>query len=180
MTASRPRISVPGLTIRNLHIEDAEVISAAFAELGWDKPVTQYEKYVRNQESGTHVIFVAEVDSVLAGYVTVVWTPAYSSFAEKGVPEISDLNVLPKFRRRGIASALMDSAESKIAERGDVAGIGVGMTPDYGAAQKMYALRGYVPDGRGLTHNGEPVRYRQPIVVDDSLVLWFTKVLKPG
>jgi hypothetical protein len=73
----------------------------------------------------------------------------------------------------------MDSAESKIAERGDPAGIGVGVTPDYGAAQKMYVLRGYVPDGRGLTQNDEPVRHRQPIVVDDSTVLWFTKDLKP-
>jgi hypothetical protein len=72
----------------------------------------------------------------------------------------------------------MDSAESKVAERGDVAGIGVGMTPDYGAAQQMYVLRGYVSDGRGLTQNGDPVRYRQPIVVDDSTVLWFTKDLK--
>ena len=52
------------------------------------------------------------------------------------------------------------------------------MTPDYGAAQKMYVLRGYVPDGRGLTQNFDPVRYKQPIVVDGSTVLWFTKDLK--
>jgi ribosomal protein S18 acetylase RimI-like enzyme len=141
--------------------------------------VTQYEKYFRNQESGTHVIFVAEVDSVFAGYVTVVWHPGYDSFAGKGIPEISDLNVLPESRRRGIASALMDSAEAKISERGDTAGIGVGMTPDYGAAQKMYVLRGYVPDGRGVTQNFDPVSYRQPIVVDHETVLWFTKDLKP-
>jgi ribosomal protein S18 acetylase RimI-like enzyme len=178
MTASKPRGSVPGLTIRNLRIEDAEVISSAFYELGWDKPVTQYEKYFRRQESGDIVVFVAEVDSAFTGYVTVVWHSGYSSFAEKGIPEISDLNVLPAFRRRGIASALMDSAEAKIAERGSVAGIGVGMTPDYGAAQKMYVLRGYVPDGRGLTQNFDPVRYKQPIVVDGSTVLWFTKDLK--
>jgi len=178
MTASKLRDSAPELTIRNLQLEDAEVISSAFSEIGWSKPVTQYEKYFRNQESRTQVIFVAELDSVFAGYLTVVWNSGYSLFSEKGIPEISDLNMLPQFRRRGIASALMDSAESKVAERGDVAGIGVGMTPDYGAAQQMYVLRGYVSDGRGLTQNGDPVRYRQPIVVDDSTVLWFTKDLK--
>lgn len=178
MTEQKPHGSAPGLTIRNLRIEDAEMISAAFSEIGWNKPVMQYEKYFRRQESGDIVVFVAVVDSVFAGYLTVVWKSGYSSFAEKGIPEISDLNVLPEFRRRGIASALMDSAEALIAERSDVAGIGVGMTPDYGAAQKMYPLRGYVPDGRGLTHNGDPIRYRQPIVVDDALVLWFTKDLK--
>jgi len=180
MTASKPRVSAPGLTIRNLQLVDAEVISSVFSKIGWNKPVTQYEKYFRRQESGDVVIFVAEVDSAFAGYLAVVWNPRYSLFSEKGIPEISDLNVLPEFRRRGIASALMDSAEAKIGERGDVAGIGVGMTPDYGDAQKMYVSRGYVPDGRGLTHNGEPVRHRQPIVADDSLVLWLTKDLKPG
>ena len=180
MTDPKLSGSAAGLTIRNLRQEDAEVISAAFSEIGWNKPVSQYEKYFHRQESGDGVVFVAEVDSVFAGYVTVVWKPGYSWFVEKGIPEISDLNVLPEFRRRGIASALMDSAEAKIGERCDVAGIGVGMTPDYGAAQKMYPLRGYVPDGRGLTHNGEPIRYRQPIVVDDSMVLWFTKDLKRG
>ena len=100
MTASKPRGSVPEPTIENLRIGDAEVISSAFAELGWDKLVTLFEKYFRNQESGTHVIFVAEVDLVFVGYVAVVWNPGYSSFADKGIPEISDLNVLPAFRRR--------------------------------------------------------------------------------
>jgi ribosomal protein S18 acetylase RimI-like enzyme len=178
MSDSPSRGSVPGFTIRNLRTGDAEVISAAFSTIGWNKPQSQYEKYLHRQESGDIVVFVAEVDSAFAGYLVVVWKPAYSPFADKGIPEISDLNVLPEFRRRGIASALMDSAEAKIFERGDMAGIGVGMTPDYGAAQKMYPLRGYVPDGRGLTHNGEPIRYKQPIVADDSLVLWFTKDLR--
>ena len=35
--------------IRALREDDPEVISAAFTALGWDKPVSQYEKYVAQQ-----------------------------------------------------------------------------------------------------------------------------------
>jgi len=44
----------------------------------------------------------------------------------------------------------MDQAEQIIAERSDIVGIGVGLYADYGTAQRMYARRGYVPDGHGL------------------------------
>jgi hypothetical protein len=61
-----------------------------------------------------------------------------------------------------------------------VAGIGVGMDPDYGAAQRLYVRRGYVPDGRGLTSHGQAVRWGEMVTVDDALVLWFTKTLRPS
>ncbi len=72
----------------------------------------------------------------------------------------------------------MDKAESEIARVGPVAGIGVGMTPDYGAAQRMYVLRGYVPDGRGLHYRGHYPEYGEQITVDDDLALYLTKELK--
>jgi GNAT superfamily N-acetyltransferase len=98
--------------------------------------------------------------------VTVVWKSTYPPFAGADIPEINDFNVLPSFRRRGIGTALLDAAEGAVAERSDVVGIGIGMTADYGQAQRMYPKRGYVPDGRGLTQNGQVVKFRQPIVVD--------------
>jgi len=49
------------------------------------------------------------------------------------------------------------------------------MTADYGAAQRMYVLRGYIPDGRGIvSHNRFPA-YGESVPVDDDLVLHFTK-----
>ena len=89
-----------------------------------------------------------------AGYLNVVWQVEYPPFRESGIPEIQDFNVLPRFRRKGIGSRLMESAERLAAERSHIVGIGVGMTEDYGAAQRLYALRGYVPDGRGLAAMG--------------------------
>ena len=86
--------------------------------------------------------------------------------------------MLPQFRRQGIGTALIDKAESEIAKVSDIAGIGVGMTPDYGAAQRMYVLRGYVPDGRGLHYKNHFPIYGEQVTVDDDLVLYFTKELK--
>lgn len=58
------------------------------------------------------------------------------------------------------------------------AGIGVGLDPDYGAAQRLYVLRGYVPDGRGLHYRDHYVKYGEQITVDDELALYLTKELK--
>ena len=89
-----------------------------------------------------------------------------------------DFNVLPKFRRHGIGTQLMDKAENEIAKVSSVAGIGVGMTPDYGAAQRLYVLRCYIPDGYGLHYRGHYPNYGEEITVDDNLALHLTKKLK--
>jgi GNAT superfamily N-acetyltransferase len=168
------------LTIRPLESRDVPLISAAFSGLGWNKPRSQYEIYLSEQQRGTRAVFVAFVGGDFAGYVTVVWTSSYRAFLAAGVPEIQDFNVLPRFRRQGIGTCLMDEAERKISERSRVAGIGVGMLPAYGAAQRLYVLRGYVPDGKGLASSGNPVRPQDEITVNDGLVLYLTKTLAEG
>jgi ribosomal protein S18 acetylase RimI-like enzyme len=115
---------------------------------------------------------------VFAGYGTVLLQATYPPFRDASIPEIQDLNVLTHFRRRGVASRLIDEAESRIGARGDTAGIGVDMTENYGAAQRMYVLRGYVPDARGLMYSEQPVEYFGPAVIpDDDLVMYLTKHL---
>jgi GNAT superfamily N-acetyltransferase len=90
-------------------------------------------------------------------------------------PGDQDFNALPRFRQQGIGTRLMDEAERKVSERSGVAGIGVGLSPDYGAAQRLYALRGYAPDGKGLTSNVIPVRPGDEITVNDGLAFYLTK-----
>lgn len=170
-------------TIRLLEPADIAPIAAAFAALGWDKPAAQYEKYLSEQEAGERDVLVAfsGVQNLqildFAGYVTICWQSHYPPFREQNIPEIVDFNVLPKFRCRGIGAALMDEAEKRIAARSAIVGLGVGMTADYGSAQRMYAKRGYIPDGRGLHAHGQPVQYGQSVLVDDDLVLYLTKTL---
>lgn len=166
--------------IRPLHERDPEEISAAFTELGWDKPASQYRRYFSEQERGERDVLVAFADDEFAGYVTIVWRLDYPPFRSRNVPEIMDLNVLPKFRRKRIATRLMDEAERSAAKHSSIIGIGVGMTADYGAAQRMYVERGYVPDGNGLMSSGEPVEYGHKVAVDDDLVLYYMKGLNRG
>ena len=166
------------ITIRLLEAQDIQLIYSSFAEIGWNRPISQYERYLAEQDRGERVVLVAYSDENFTGYVTMIWQlgqPDYPPFAEKGIPEIQDLNVLPQFRRRGIASALMDEAEKQIFERSPIVGIGVGMHPGYGAAQRMYALRGYVPDALGLFYKGQFVTPGQEVRVDDDLLLHLTK-----
>jgi len=163
--------------IRPLRYDDITPIAKAFADLGWDKPGSQYEGYLSEQNAGQRLVLVATIKGIFAGYLTIVWESSYPPFGESDIPEIVDFNVLPKFQRRGIGTQLMDAAEQKIAARSSTAGIGVGLTRDYGAAHILYIKRGYIPDGQGISWNGKFCQYGDQVIVDDGLVICFTKQL---
>jgi len=165
------------LLIRRMEPNDIPLISEAFRKIDWNKPESQYLQYYNEQIAEKRIVFLAFINEEFAGYGNIVWTSRYPLFREKQIPEISDLNVLPLFRRRGIASAIMDKAEEIAFKRSDVVGIGVGLYADYGPAQTMYVLRGYVPDGRGITYNYAPVYGGRQVCADDDLIMWFTKTI---
>ena len=164
--------------IRSLEPDDISEIANAFQRLGWNKPESQYKRYLMEQSIGLRQVFVAFVDREFAGYLTICWQSLYEPFRSESIPKIVDFNVLPKFRRQGIGTQLMDTAESTIAKVNPIAGIGVGMDSDYGAAQRLYVLRGYIPDGRGLHYRDHHVRYGEQVTVDDELAIYLTKELK--
>ncbi len=165
--------------IRTLIGEDIVAISRAFNQIGWNKPASLFEKYLKEQELGARVVWVAQVHDEFVGYVTLKWRSLYPSFYEQNIPEIMDLNVLPAFRKMGIGSLLLDTAEELAATRSEVVGIGVGLYAGedggYGAAKRLYVKRGYIPDGKGVTYNYEPMIPGNSYPLDDDLVLWFTK-----
>ncbi|OGN95410.1 MAG: hypothetical protein A2Y89_04490 [Chloroflexi bacterium RBG_13_51_18] len=163
------------VTIKLLKAQDIPHITAAPSFLNFNAPAPYFEKLLKAQEKGEIVFLVARTGSAIAGFVYIKWRADYPPFAEKGIPEIRDLRVLPESRRRGIAAALMDEAEKRIFKRSNIAGLGVGLYADYGPAQQMYIRRGYVPDGRGLMYNNHPVNPGLDVFVDDRLLLFFVK-----
>lgn len=165
-------------TIRRMRHEDAAAISAVFRVLGWPgKTVEQFESYVRQDAEGNRTCFVAVSDDRLAGYCTLVWESQYPDFRHAEIPEVSDLNVFPSFRNQGIGNLLLDAVEAAASERSESVGLGVGLYADYGAAQRIYVRRGYVPDGRGLMYDYAPVAPGETVRNDDDanlmLVLTF-------
>ncbi|HEY8588123.1 MAG TPA: N-acetyltransferase [Naasia sp.] len=161
--------------IRDARGSDVEVVQASFGD--WPKPPSLFAHYLAAAESRRADFLTAWVGEEVAGYVLVEWRSTYSPFAEAGIPEIKDLSVLPAYRRAGVGSRLLDEAEARIAQRADTAGLRVGLYGDYGAAQRLYALRGYVTDGAGILSDGRPVPPGTTIVVDDEVELGLTKRL---
>jgi len=166
------------LMIRLLEERDIPGIAKAFEELGWNKPISQYERYLIEQTLKVRDVYIALIGEQFAGYLTICWSSYYEPFRKKNIREITDFNVLPKFRRMGIGTRLMDKAEYQIARVSSIAGIGVGMARDYGAAQRLYVLRGYIPDGLGLHWKDHHTQYGEEVRVDDDLALYLTKELK--
>ena len=180
MTADKSAYDSPegAIEIRLLEEHDVQPVSAAFDTAGWkNKQPALFGGYLSEQDDGRRIVLLALLGGEVAGYLTVDWMPTYPPFRRDGIPEIQDFNVLPPLRRRGIGSRLMDEAERRIAERSSVAGIGFGMFNSYGAAQRMYVKRGYVPDGRGLWYRDRYVGPGDRVTADDDLVLFLTKRL---
>jgi GNAT superfamily N-acetyltransferase len=167
---------VERLHIRALRAADPPVMAEAFARMG--KRVSLFERNLAEQAAGMRSCFVATVLEAFAGYATIHWAPPYSAFASCGIPEIQDLNVLPSFRRQGIATALLDLAEAQIAARSQIAGISVGLHPGYNDAQRLYIKRGYIPDGRGVTYNNRYLSEGETTILDDELLLHLTRPVR--
>jgi GNAT superfamily N-acetyltransferase len=157
---------------------DIPKIVAAFLELNWNKPSTQYLHYLQEQNLKERAIWTAWHKDIFLGYVTLKWISDYIPFRESQIPEINDLNVLPKFRKQGIGSKLLDLAETEAAQKSTTIGLGVGLFLDYGNAQRLYIQKGYMPDGRGITYKNKAVLWNELVAVDDDLVLWLTKKIR--
>ena len=170
------------VTCESLSSDHIASMTEAFNQIGWNKPASLFEGYLKEVEQGTRLVWMAHLHDQFAGYVTLNWQSQYESFAAARIPEIMDLNVLPPFRKVGVGSLLLDTAEKEAVTRSDTIGIGVGLYAGadggYGSAQRLYVKRGYIPDGKGLTYNYEPTIPGNSYPLDDDLVLWFTKKLR--
>ena len=164
-----------GIMIRTMEYSDLELIYSSPVVTGSNRPAGLYDRYFEEQEKGQRAVLLAFYDGEFAGHVNIIWKSEYPLFAEQNIPEISDLIVFSDLRRHGIATALADEAEKRIFERSPAAGIGFGMYADYGPAQRMYILRGYVPDRLGLMYKRKPVKPGEMVKVDDDLVLYLVK-----
>ena len=107
------------------------------------------------------------------GYITLVINPSSGPFKNTKVPEIRDFNVFEKYQNKGIGQELLDAIILEV--NGPQVGIGVGLNPDYGKAQRLYIKNGFIPDGKGIYYKGEIVKVGATCINDDDLNMYFTK-----
>lgn len=166
------------IKIRPIERRDAENFEYAFLRQGWHKSAIQFVEYYKQQQAGKRKVFVAEFEGEVLGYVTLLPEAGEGPFMGKGIPEIVDFNVLMAYQNNGIGSALLDAAEHEASRLADSVCLGVGLHSGYGAAQRMYVKRGYVPDGSGVWYRGRKLPEMAETLNDDDLNLFLSKKLK--
>ena len=165
------------IMIRSMEIEDAKVIYDTYMSYGWHPVLETYEKYYKEQEENIRKVFIAEYEGEVAGLCTLVLDPEEGPWANMGYPEIVDLTVFFHVHNKGIGNKLLDVVEQEAAKIADTVYLAVGVHSGYGAAQRIYVKRGYVPDGSGVWYQGKQLEQYAPCCNDDDLLLFMSKKL---
>jgi len=163
------------LLIRSMRADDARLLHASFVSQGWNKPASVLETYFKEDQSGQRQVFIAEQDGRIAGYVTLIKGAEHDAPSCKGIPCISDFNVFIPYRNQGIGTHLMDAAEREAFRNSTQVCLGVGLGKSYGAAQRMYTKRGYMPDGSGVWYRDKPAKIGETVYNDDDLIVYMIK-----
>ena len=161
-------------TIRNMIKSDIESLSHGFRNQGWPGREEILARQFLEQESGDREVLVAEIDGVVAGYVTILPSAKHGPFAEV-YPELSDFNVFEHFRNQGIGNQLLEEAEKRVKFVSSKVTLGVGLHSGYGPAQRLYIRRGYIPDGSGVWYRNQPLEMNATSQNNDDLVLYLVK-----
>ena len=166
------------ILIRDLQESDARIITDEEVAQGWHQTIDKYLIRLKDQAEGISINLVAEYKGKVAGYINVYPGRKAGPFQHGLWPEIVDFGVLEKYRCNGIGSKLIDIAEEIAGRYADTVYLGVGLNRSYGAAQRMYAKRSYVPDGTGAWYGRVQCTPYENYCVDDDLILYLTKKLK--
>lgn len=163
-------------SIREMQESDIKDLSQGFINQGWPGREEILARYFLEQECGEREVSVAEVEGVVAGYITILPIAKHGPFAGMS-PELSDFNVFEPFQNQGIGNLLLEEAEKRVRLISDKVTLGVGLHSGYGPAQRLYIKRGYIPDGTGVWYqNHQPA---MNAVCEDigELVLYLSKNL---
>jgi len=167
------------ITIRQLsHAGEARLLDEQFAlRYPWYQSGDYYGRCLRENDEGKRITLLAYDAGELAGCCHLLFESRYPPFRERHIPEIYDLEVFREFRRRGIASRLLDRLEEAASAASAYVGLGVGLYKDYGDAQRLYVKRAYMPDGNGVTYRHFRLKPGDEVRVDDHLLAYWIKEL---
>ena len=93
--------------------------------------------------------FAAEEEGIFAGYICLIYIPKLGKYNGTGHLFVDELWVMPEYRRRGLARALMDRAE-ELARAVGAGGLRLYVNTENPGAQALYSGCGYGIDCSAL------------------------------
>lgn len=172
------QLGLTGIRLKELSRNELALFQESFKDTYLSDRFDLFKKYLKEHSEKNRYVLLACSDEKIVGYVTLKYVSDYENFARNNIPEIVDFNVVPRFRNQGIGRKLLKRIES-VAKKSGYAqiGIGVGLSEDYGAAQRLYVKMNYIPDATGLHYDAKPVQKGTTVRVDDSLAVYLIKNL---
>src|SRR5215211_543621 len=113
------------------------------------------ENFLGHKEGNSSTLFGYK-NSELVGILTIRWKSRNPFLREANIPLFQNIEIRSDLRGRGHGGELMAKAEDFVSSRSDRVAICVSLSEAYGPAQRLYAKRGFIPDGRGFTKVTEP------------------------
>lgn len=167
------------ITLKQLtDIDEALLLDHEFStQFPWYKQGEYFIRCLEENREGKRITVMAFYGNSLAGCCHLIYNSQYPYFIRNNIPEVNDLNVFQEFRRKRIASKILDELERRASKTSKYIGLGVGLYKDYGNAQRMYGKRGYIMDGNGVTYNNVQVQPGKSVMVDDELLIYLVKEL---
>ena len=172
------RHDLTNIRLKELSRNELALFQESFKDTYLSDRFDLFKKYLKEHSEKNRYVLLACSGGKMIGYVTLKYVSDYENFARNNIPEIVDFNVVPRFRKQGIGRKLLKRIES-VAKKSGYAqiGIGVGLSEDYGAAQRLYVKMNYIPDATGLHYDAKPVQKGTTVRVDDSLAVYLIKNL---
>jgi GNAT superfamily N-acetyltransferase len=133
------------LTIRKLLARDQEALAETFPH----QEEGRFEEYYIEHLRELRLVFVAleqdeEGNQRYFGYVSILWEAPSTALWQRSIPEVVDIFVQKKARRKGIASALINACESAAREKGyRKLGLSVWQGDEFASATALYEKLGY-------------------------------------
>lgn len=142
-----------------------------------EETVAYFRNQLVNQEKQDCIALIALYKGEIAGYVFLYYKCKWGGLGNCNIPGVVDLFVLEKFRKRGIATSLMDVVEGEAKKYSNKVYLDVCLNSEYGPAQRLYIKRGYIPDGKGVYYEERVCETNADCKNDDELTLCLVKEL---
>lgn len=164
------------IEVRKMDYDDIPFICKADHDES-ERNITYLKNQLLNQEKQECSALIAMYQGNVAGYVFLYYKCRWGGMANCGIPGVVDLIVFEIYRQKGIATVLMDVAEDIARKYANKVYLDVCLNSRYGAAQRLYVKRGYIPDGKGVYYGETVCEENADCKNDDELALCLVKEL---